>query len=118
MFPIPVRRLIAFVLLVSSPPAQTPEAPDYDPLRVDTAATTAALPLSVRDDTRDRDVPIRVYVPPGDDPAPVVLFSHGLGGSRDTSPYLGEHWARRGYVAGNPGAGQLSCISPADVCPR
>ena len=32
-------------------------------------------------------------------PAPVVLFSHGLGGSRNGSKFLGEHWARRGYVA-------------------
>ena len=30
---------------------------------------------------------------------PVVLFSHGLGGSRHGSGYLGEHWSRRGYVA-------------------
>ena len=35
----------------------------------------------------------------GKTPAPVVLFSHGLGGSREGSVYLGEHWAARGYVA-------------------
>jgi predicted dienelactone hydrolase len=29
----------------------------------------------------------------------VVLFSPGLGGSREGSAYLGEHWSRRGYVA-------------------
>jgi hypothetical protein len=28
-----------------------------------------------------------------------VLFSHGLGGSRAGSAYLGEHWSARGYVA-------------------
>jgi predicted dienelactone hydrolase len=28
-----------------------------------------------------------------------VLFSHGLGGSREGSRFLGEHWAGRGYVA-------------------
>jgi predicted dienelactone hydrolase len=28
-----------------------------------------------------------------------VLFSHGLGGSRAGSPFLGKHWAARGYVA-------------------
>ena len=32
-------------------------------------------------------------------PEPVVLFSHGLGGSRAGSVFLGEHWAARGYVA-------------------
>jgi predicted dienelactone hydrolase len=29
----------------------------------------------------------------------VILFSHGLGGSRTGSAFLGEHWAARGYVA-------------------
>jgi len=28
-----------------------------------------------------------------------VLFSHGLGGSREGSAFLGRHWAARGYVA-------------------
>jgi predicted dienelactone hydrolase len=28
----------------------------------------------------------------------VVLFSHGLGGNRDGSPFLGKHWSARGYV--------------------
>jgi predicted dienelactone hydrolase len=28
----------------------------------------------------------------------VVLFSHGLGGSRENNTYLGKHWAARGYV--------------------
>src|SRR5260221_1600868 len=36
---------------------------------------------------------------PATDPAPVVLFSHGLGGSRAGSTFLGKHWAARGYVA-------------------
>jgi len=31
--------------------------------------------------------------------APVVLFSHGLGGNREGSAFLGKHWAMRGYVA-------------------
>ena len=29
----------------------------------------------------------------------MVLFSHGLGGSRAGSSFLGKHWAGRGYVA-------------------
>ncbi len=29
----------------------------------------------------------------------MVLFSHGLGGSREGSAFLGIHWAARGYVA-------------------
>ncbi len=29
----------------------------------------------------------------------MILFSHGLGGSRSGSAFLGEHWAARGYGA-------------------
>jgi predicted dienelactone hydrolase len=40
-----------------------------------------------------------VYLPTNTAPAPVILFSHGLGGSREGSAFLGQHWAARGYVA-------------------
>ncbi|HEY5315638.1 MAG TPA: dienelactone hydrolase, partial [Pirellulales bacterium] len=54
--------------------------------------------LTVVDASRSREIPVRVYLPDDKAPAPVVLFSHGLGGSRQGSAYLGEHWAARGYV--------------------
>lgn len=72
-------------------------AAGYDPLRV-RAGSSAWLDLTVIDSTRQRDIPIRVYLPSSRRPAPVVLFSHGLGGSREGSAYLGEHWSKRGYV--------------------
>lgn len=52
------------------------------------------------DAKRDRAVPAKVYFPkdaPG--PLPVILFSHGLGGSREHYEYLGRHWAGCGYVS-------------------
>ncbi|MCA8997268.1 MAG: alpha/beta hydrolase [Planctomycetaceae bacterium] len=56
--------------------------------------------IDPRDETRDRVVPIKVYLPESaKGPLPVVLFSHGLGGSREGSSYLGEFWAQSGYVA-------------------
>ena len=55
------------------------------------------------DAARGRDVPVRIYVPAGlAAPAPLVVFSHGLGGSRDTYGYLGRHWASHGYVVVHP----------------
>lgn len=72
----------------------------YDPLAVAaTAASPAPLDLTVHDSRRGRDVPIRVYLPAAKSPAPVVLFSHGLGGNREGSAFLGKHWSARGYVA-------------------
>ncbi|TWU55576.1 alpha/beta hydrolase family protein [Rubripirellula reticaptiva] len=46
----------------------------------------------------DRDVPIRIYLPESTVASPVLLFSHGLGGSREGGTYLGKHWAGRGYT--------------------
>jgi predicted dienelactone hydrolase len=55
--------------------------------------------LTAHDAARDRDIPLRIYLSTNTVPAPVILFSHGLGGSRTGSVFLGEHWAARGYVA-------------------
>ncbi len=56
------------------------------------------LDFEPRDEKRDRVVPVRVYLSKIKSAQPVVLFSHGLGGSRENSPYLGKHWAAAGYV--------------------
>ena len=66
---------------------------------VDPAFRPVQLDLTVHDEERNRDIPFRVYLPISAKPQPVVLFSHGLGGSRAGSVFLGEHWAARGYVA-------------------
>ncbi|HEY0553536.1 MAG TPA: hypothetical protein VGG20_04675 [Thermoanaerobaculia bacterium] len=83
-----------------------------------TAAATAAAPapasykkdlgpylvvselLSWQDTARDRPVPVKIYSPAtGKGPFPVIVFSHGLGGSREGYEYLGRQWASQGYVA-------------------
>jgi len=52
------------------------------------------------DDVRDRDVPVKIYYPEtAKGSFPVIIFSHGLGGSRDGYEYLGRHWASHGYVS-------------------
>jgi len=70
----------------------------YDPLALPNDAKPEVLDLTVRGKPSARDVPVRVYLPAERTPAPVVLFSHGLGGSREGNAYLGQHWAARGYV--------------------
>jgi predicted dienelactone hydrolase len=55
--------------------------------------------LDWKDARRNRLVPVRIYWP--DAPGrkfPVIIFSHGLGGSRDGYAYLGQYWASFGYV--------------------
>jgi len=72
---------------------------NYDPLTVDPKFQAETRELTAHDARRNRDIPVRIYLPANEKPAPVVLFSHGLGGSRAGSKFLGEHWAARGYIA-------------------
>lgn len=82
-------------------PAKSPDANPsaYDPLQVETAGLPEALDLTVEDAGRKRAIPLRVQLPAATAKAPVVLCSHGLGGTRETCTYLATHWAARGYVA-------------------
>lgn len=83
--------------------------------------------LDWRDEARQRDVPVRLYVPqtrsgagpysrdvcvPGKDGKPgepvppgpfaVIVFSHGMGASRQTYGYICEHLASHGYLVVAP----------------
>jgi predicted dienelactone hydrolase len=92
-------RLMAAVLLVVLTIAGRVHASNYNPLAVDPAFHAAHVDLSFHDAARDRDIPLRIYLPANTTPEPVVLFSHGLGGNREGSKFMGEQWAARGYVA-------------------
>src|SRR5215469_14506023 len=72
-------------------------AETYDPLAVDPNFKAQVLELTVP--APEGSVPVRIYLPVNSTPAPVILFSHGLGGSRNGNTFLGQHWAGRGYVA-------------------
>lgn len=53
------------------------------------------------DAARDRDVPVRIRMPAGGGKAPVILFSHGLGGSLDGGTNWATAWAEAGFVVVN-----------------
>lgn len=63
------------------------------------------LDLELFDTDRRRPIPARLYLPrrasPAQ-PAPLVVFSHGLGGSRMGYRYLGSHWADEGIASLHP----------------
>jgi predicted dienelactone hydrolase len=89
----------ALLLLVSSPSVHAAaEDQTYDPLTVRDDRLQPPVDLVVKDKNRSREIPLRIYLPAGKSPAPVVLFSHGLGGTRLGNEYCGKHWAARGYV--------------------
>ncbi|GAB5562160.1 MAG: acetylhydrolase [Synoicihabitans sp.] len=77
-----------------------PESPQhYNPLEAEERVTLTEIELDVVYGLQSRRVPIRVrFDAERQTPQPVILFSHGLGGSNRGGSYLAEHWARRGYV--------------------
>ncbi|MFC7337995.1 alpha/beta hydrolase family protein [Haloferula chungangensis] len=79
--------LIAFVLQF------LPALADYDPKNPLGNVATELASFHYR----DREVPLKIYLPEAKK-APVILLSHGLGGSREVGTYLGTYWAERGYV--------------------
>ena len=70
------------------------------------AAGVALRDLEWADATRQRNVPVRIYLPaatqnlsPSGAKLPLVVFSHGLGGSRLGYAHFGRHFAQNGFVA-------------------
>ena len=62
--------------------------------------TVAVVKFDWQDGQRARAVPVKIYHPSSaKGPVPVIVFSHGLGGTRDAYEYLGRHWASHGYVS-------------------
>lgn len=64
---------------------------------LDGAFTT--LDMDWIDVPRRRGVPVRLYLPQGVGPAPLVVFSHGIGGSRRGYSWLGQHFAGNGIAS-------------------
>ncbi len=71
-------------------------------------AQAGAFPVSTSEETwrdamRERDVPVKIYAPGAGKASesalrPVILFSHGLGGSREAGTLWAAHWASHGYI--------------------
>ena len=88
-----------FISFMQAPPETLPtKKSDYDPLSVD-RDEVKKIELTVMDQDRSREIPLLVYLPKNTEPAAVILHSHGLGGTRMTSTFLGNHWGARGYAA-------------------
>jgi len=52
------------------------------------------------DDRNGRRVPWKMYLPGNlEQPVPIVIWSHGAGGTRDEGSYLGRHLASHGFAA-------------------
>ena len=88
--------LLTFFNAIGVPDAK---ASAYNPLLVSSNAAPVVIDLEVVDKQRKRTIPVRAYLPATNSPAPEILFSHGLGGSREGSTFLGKHWRYLSSVA-------------------
>lgn len=110
-------KLVSLLALLAAPLAALPQTPAEQVLTQAPAATEPAkswkeepgpratkfFDETWRDDKRGRDVPVRIFHPAldtakPDETWPVVLFSHGLGGTRENYGTYGKHWSSWGYV--------------------
>ena len=85
------------------------------------SAAPQVLDIDWKDGARERTLPLRVRVPEGDARAPLVIFSHGLGGSREGGKAWGEQWSANGYVVihvQHPGSDESLWKGPGEGAPK
>lgn len=58
--------------------------------------------IVLHDAKRDKDLHVRIFYPKEPGPYPVIVFSHGAGGSQSCCEGLTRHWATYGYVTLQP----------------
>jgi dienelactone hydrolase len=58
--------------------------------------------LVLNDSERTRQIQLRIHYPDASGPFPLIVWSHGAGGSKDNYLTLMEHWASYGYVTIQP----------------
>jgi len=100
---------LSFFLTAISPAVWATEPYAFKPFGGSVASRTGSLAarytVTIIDRTwydaeRGRNVPVKIYAPNTDGQSfPVIIFSTGLGQSRDDCAYLGRHWASCGYVS-------------------
>ena len=90
-----MKRRIFNAALVAASALSTLRAWADEPPRFDT------LEFDWADQKRQRAVPVRLYWPSAASAStvPLVVFSHGIGGSRRGYSYLGQHWASHGIAS-------------------
>lgn len=85
--------------LIAPPAANDPNGYELAPGPF-TVSETADLVL--HDAKGNKDLHVRIFYPNGPGRYPVIVFSHGAGGSQDCCEALTRHWASYGYVTIQP----------------
>ncbi len=102
-----LRLIAAFTAALILPLSPLCARAQQAPATGNAATLTYAMPATVEieqlatawhDAERNRYVPVKIFYPRAGGPFPLIILSHGLGGTRDSLDYLGRFWAGRGYV--------------------
>jgi predicted dienelactone hydrolase len=65
-------------------------------------AVTEVSDIALHDAKRGKDLRVRIFYPVAAGKYPVIVFSHGAGGSQSCCESLTRHWATYGYVTLQP----------------
>ena len=65
-------------------------------------AITEVPDIVLHDAKRNKDLHLRIFYPNDRGPYPVIVFSHGAGGSQSCCDALTRHWATYGYITVQP----------------
>ncbi len=65
-------------------------------------AVTEVPDTVLHDAKRDKELHVRIFYPNEPGPYPVIVFSHGAGGSQACCDALTRHWATYGYITLQP----------------
>ncbi|HVT83200.1 MAG TPA: hypothetical protein VHM90_21355, partial [Phycisphaerae bacterium] len=95
---LPALLALALAVIIGTVHGATPEP--YKP--TPGPFTVATLEQDWRDATHETTVPVKLYFPKDiaqqKSPIPLIIFSHGLGGSRERYQIWADHWASHGYI--------------------
>jgi predicted dienelactone hydrolase len=83
-------------------PSLSDEAFDGYKLETGPLAVNEVAGLVLRDEKRNKDVRVRIFYPVIAGKYPVIVFSHGAGGSDTCCESLTRHWATYGYITLQP----------------
>lgn len=83
-------------------PSLSAEAQDGYKLETGPLAVNEIAGLVLHDEKRNKDVRVRIFYPVIAGKYPVIIFSHGAGGSDTCCESLTRHWATYGYITIQP----------------
>ncbi|MBW2623771.1 MAG: acetylxylan esterase [Deltaproteobacteria bacterium] len=90
-------KILSCLFLLLAAPALGQGSPEYDG-NDGPYAVKFIKEINIQDAGRNRTIPLKIYFPKSSGTFPVILYSHGLGGSKEGKRYLGLYWASHGYI--------------------